>query len=232
MYVIFPAEEVVYCSYGTHSPLLVPPRPTLDNLSSPQVPLNLAPRRAHAPDTTDIFAYEAGRGGRSATPRPHSEPSAPPAKEKKHRFLRLKKSQDPEFGKTLRSPNVFNYDLPVPLPTPAFSKKNIFERDFDALFQVSSTPEFTEHIRVVTPECSRAIDATPEQLLAAEDAALEDEEYLNEPEIEESPGLLRVPEPDSAPPTPRSLRRPSPASSAVLKSSSLEGFYDINEFGF
>lgn len=250
---IFPADEVVYLTYGTNSPP-VRPRPTLDHLLEPRVPL----RRPLTPEdplstTTDSFkdrdVYNYTGPDVSANRTPTSSPpfSRPPSsrggaflqpqqqqqgeklKEKKHRFLRLKKAEDPNFGRIQRSPNIYNYEQPVPLATPAFSKKNIFDQNFDALFEVSNAPEFTENIRVVTPEPPRSGSVQfdiHDYALTEEPTTPEDDWRLSDEVVKDSSSLsLRLP-PLSAPSTPKSDRknaRHSRKTTAVDKASSFEG---------
>lgn len=244
MYVIFPADEVVYLTYGINSPP-VRPRPTLDHLLEPQVSLRPPTPESPPASTTestrnsDIFNYTGPDVNASRTTSP--PPSRPPSvilnhksntlekpKEKKHRFpLRLKKSEDPNFGRTVRSPHTFDFEQPVPLATPAFSKHNIFQQNFDALFEVSNTPEFVEHIRVVTPDPRQeTINEQYEEECPVEDEdgnwEANDESYLPPIDYLKPPSL-------SAPATPRSERKSSQSRNsrkkpAIDKSSSLEGF--------
>ncbi|XP_077292227.1 uncharacterized protein LOC143915436 isoform X2 [Arctopsyche grandis] len=253
MYVIFPADEVVYFTYGTQSPL-VRPRPTLDHLHEPRVPLRPPTPDSSPTSTTDSFKdrdyYYTGPDVSANRTSASSPPlSRPPSaafnrqsqqldkpKEKKHRFLRLKKSEDPNFGRTQRSPNIYNYEQPMPLPTPAFSKKNIFDHNFDALFEVSNAPEFTENIRVVTPEPPRPNsfqDLLLEEATTPED--IEDDWRLSD-EVTPIPykDCLKPP-PLSAPSTPRSERknaRNSRKTPAIDKSSSLEEHSPRKKSGF
>ncbi|XP_050669462.1 uncharacterized protein LOC126968458 isoform X2 [Leptidea sinapis] len=167
MYVIYPADEVVSLTYNTQ--LLPRPRqrPTLDKIVGPPP---LVPSRAQTPtpSTTPICAPSSSKTAppepaqrAPASPTPSLERPAKLRERTKAKFLKkLGRHEDTEFGKIVRTPAPDEFELPAPLPTPAFSRKNIFDRDFDALFEVASTPEFCSNIRVTTPEPDRRSDVS------------------------------------------------------------------------
>ncbi|XP_041976310.1 uncharacterized protein LOC121731058 isoform X1 [Aricia agestis] len=169
MYVIYPAEEVVSLTYAVQALPRPRQRPTLDNILGPPPP---APDRAPpAPTPAPALAAPAPPPPKTAPPESAERaPASPtpslerPAKLRertKAKFLKkLGRQENNEFGKIVRTPAPDEFELPAPLPTPAFSRKNIFDRDFDALFEVASTPEFTANIRMVTPEPDRRSDVS------------------------------------------------------------------------
>ncbi|XP_026328792.1 uncharacterized protein LOC113236813 isoform X1 [Hyposmocoma kahamanoa] len=159
MYVIYPADEVVYLTYNSNSLPRIRQRPTLDVLFGPPPPAPTSatpsplppapPRAASVPKTAPPEPAERA----TASPTPSNDRSAKPRERTKPKFLKKlgARHEDNDFGKIVRTPAP-DFELPAPLPTPAFSRKNIFDRDFDALFEVASTPQFTANIRVTTPE--------------------------------------------------------------------------------
>lgn len=157
MYVIYPADEVVSLTYRHESLPRPRQRPTLDHLI---VPLPLA-SSAHPllrnPTPRDVSVLK------TAPPEPEERaPASPtPSLERKSKLRdrtkakllkKLGRHEDNDFGKIIRTPAPDEFELPAPLATPAFSRKNIFDRDFDALFEVASSPQFGALIRVTTPE--------------------------------------------------------------------------------
>ncbi|XP_063621327.1 uncharacterized protein LOC134793633 isoform X1 [Cydia splendana] len=215
MYVIYPAEEVVSQSYGTHSLPRPRQRPTLDVLFGPPPP---APSRADPPLAPSPRPPRAVSLPKTAPPEPADRaPASPtpsierPAKlrerTKASKLLKkLGRHEDNEFGKIVRTPAPDEFELPAPLPTPAFSRKNIFDRDFDALFEVANSPQFTAKIRVTTPEPDRRSDVSA----------------VHFPSPSESSLSLLPPRPNSAPsPSPFSFRTSTPSPSP--QRSSFEG---------
>ncbi|XP_072940427.1 uncharacterized protein Stacl [Epargyreus clarus] len=167
MYVIYPAEEVVSLTYSSQSLPRPRQRPTLDIIIGPPPP---APSSARPPPPTPA-PPRAVAVPKTAPPEPAERaPASPtpslerPAKlrerTKKNLLKKLGRHENNEFGKIVRTPAPDEFELPAPLPTPAFSRKNIFDRDFDALFEVASTPQFGANIRVTTPEPDRRLDVT------------------------------------------------------------------------
>ncbi|XP_048485184.1 uncharacterized protein LOC105391174 isoform X1 [Plutella xylostella] len=216
MYVIYPAEEVVSLTYCSQTLPRVRQRPTLDNLlplpaaaSRAHAPPPLAPPRAPSPATT-APPEPAERAPASPTP----STDRPPKLRERTKAKLLKKlgrHEDPDFGKIVRTPAPDEFELPAPLPTPAFSRKNIFDRDFDALFEVATTPQFGAHIRVTTPEPDRRSDVS----------AL----HFPSPAAS-SQNLLLPPRPYSEPaPSPSPSTRPSTPSTPSAHRASFEGLY-------
>ncbi|XP_064071179.1 uncharacterized protein Stacl isoform X4 [Vanessa tameamea] len=167
MYVIYPADEVVSLTYSSHSLPRPRQRPTLDIIFGPPPPVPSSanfltptptpPRAASVPKTAPPEPAERT----PASPTPSLERPAKLRERTKAKLLKkLGRHEDNEFGKIIRTPAPDEFELPAPLPTPAFSRKNIFDRDFDALFEVASTPEFCANIRVTTPEPDRRSDVS------------------------------------------------------------------------
>ncbi|XP_063361151.1 uncharacterized protein LOC134650180 isoform X3 [Cydia amplana] len=215
MYVIYPADEVVIQSYGTHSLPRPRQRPTLDVLFGPPLP---APSRADPPLAPSPRPPRAASLPKTAPPEPADRaPASPtpsierPAKlrerTKASKLLKkLGRHEDNEFGKIVRTPAPDEFELPAPLPTPAFSRKNIFDRDFDALFEVANSPQFTAKIRVTTPEPDRRSDVSAVHFPSPSTSSLS----------------LLPPRPNSAPsPSPFSFRTSTPSPSP--QRSSFEG---------
>ncbi|XP_063532460.1 uncharacterized protein LOC134743081 isoform X2 [Cydia strobilella] len=215
MYVIYPADEVVTQSYGTHSLPRPRQRPTLDVLFGPPPP---APSRADPPLVPSPRPPRAASLPKTAPPEPADRaPASPtpsierPAKlrerTKASKLLKkLGRHEDNEFGKIVRTPAPDEFELPAPLPTPAFSRKNIFDRDFDALFEVANSPQFTAKIRVTTPEPDRRSDVSAVHFPSPATSSLS----------------LLPPRPNSAPsPSPFSFRTSTPSPSP--QRSSFEG---------
>ncbi|XP_028158675.1 zyxin-like [Ostrinia furnacalis] len=163
MYVIYPADEVVSLTYSSHSLPRPRQRPTLDVLvgplpaPQPPPPHPAPPRAASLPKTAPPETPE--RAPASPTPSLERPPKLR-ERTKAKLFKKLGRHEDNEFGKIVRTPAPDEFELPAPLPTPAFSRKNIFDRDFDALFEVASSPQFTANIRVTTPEPDRRSDVS------------------------------------------------------------------------
>ncbi|KAL0840301.1 hypothetical protein ABMA28_015573 [Loxostege sticticalis] len=167
MYVIYPADEVVSLTYSSQSLPRPRQRPTLDVLIGP---LPLAPPSAHPPPPHTAPPRAASLPKTAPPETPERAPASPtpslerPPKQRERTkvklFKKLGRHEDNEFGKIVRTPAPDEFELPAPLPTPAFSRKNIFDRDFDALFEVASTPQFTANIRVTTPEPDRRSDVS------------------------------------------------------------------------
>ncbi|KAI8429003.1 hypothetical protein MSG28_007589, partial [Choristoneura fumiferana] len=219
MYVIYPADEVVTLTYNTQSLPRPRQRPTLDVLFGPPPP---APSRADPPPSAPSPRPQprAASLPKTAPPEPAERaPASPtpsierPAKlrerTKASKLLKkLGRHEDNEFGKILRTPAPDEFELPAPLPTPAFSRKNIFDRDFDALFEVASSPQFTAKIRVTTPEPDRNSDVSA----------------LHFPSPAISSLSLLPPRPNSAPsPTLASSYRTSTPSTPTPQRSSFQG---------
>lgn len=219
MYVIYPADEVVSLTYSSR--LLAAPRPrqrpTLDIIVGPPPP---APSRAHSLPPA-AAPSRASPPPKTAPPEPAERaPASPtpsierPAKLRERNkaaklLKKLGRQEDPEFGKIVRTPAPDEFELPAPLPTPAFSRKNIFDRDFDALFDIAGTPQFGANIRVVTPEPDRQSDVSA----------------MHFPSPAASSLSLLPPRPNSEPyysPTPPS--RTSTPSTPTAQRSSYEGF--------
>ncbi|CAH0728804.1 unnamed protein product, partial [Brenthis ino] len=158
MYVIYPADEVVSLTYSYHSLPRPRQRPTLDILFEPPPPAPPpAPPRATPAKTAPPEPAERA----PASPTPSLERPAKLRERTKAKLLKkLGRHENNEFGKIVRTPAPDEFEFPAPLPTPAFSRKNIFDRDFDALFEVASTPEFCANIRVTTPESDRRSDVS------------------------------------------------------------------------
>lgn len=220
MYVIYPADEVVTLTYNTQSLPRPRQRPTLDVLFGPPPPApsradplpsapspRPRPRAASLPKTAPPEPAERA----PASPTPSIErPAKLRERTKASKLLKkLGRHEDNEFGKILRTPAPDEFELPAPLPTPAFSRKNIFDRDFDALFEVASSPQFTAKIRVTTPEPDRNSDVSA----------------LHFPSPAISSLSLLPPRPNSAPsPTPAPSYRTSTPSTPTPQRSSFEGF--------
>ncbi|GBP15098.1 hypothetical protein EVAR_11404_1 [Eumeta japonica] len=159
MYVIYPADEVVTLTYSHNSLPRPRQRPTLDVLNGPPLralsPAPAQPRARSLPKTAPPELAERA----PASPTPSLERPKTRERTRAKLLKKLGRAEDPEFGKIVRTPAPEEFELPAPLPTPAFSRKNIFDRDFDALFEVANTPQFGAHIRVTTPEPDRQSDA-------------------------------------------------------------------------
>ncbi|XP_052750416.1 uncharacterized protein LOC113511962 isoform X3 [Galleria mellonella] len=179
MYVIYPADDVVSLTYGTQSLPRPRQRPTLDVLigplpSAPTSALPLSPtpappRAASVPKTAPPEPAERA----PASPTPSIErPAKLRERTKAKLFKKLGRHEDNEFGKIVRTPAPDEFELPAPLPTPAFSRKNIFDRDFDALFEVASSPQFTAKIRVTTPEPDHRSDVSAAHFTSPENYSL------------------------------------------------------------
>ncbi|XP_068630682.1 uncharacterized protein [Battus philenor] len=221
MYVIYPAEEVVSLTYSSYSLPRPRQRPTLDVLfeppphsspgAEPQTSPPAPPRAVSFPKTAPPEPEERA----PASPTPSLERPAKLRERTKAKLLKkLGRHDDSEFGKIVRTPAPDEFELPAPLPTPAFSRKNIFDRDFDALFEVANTPQFGANIRVTTPEPDRRSDASGTQFSSPATSSLS----------------LLPPRPYSEPTTHPSLANPSPVPSARTSTpstptqrSSLEG---------
>lgn len=76
MYVIFPAEDLLYMTYGAALPR-IKPRPTLDNLRDPLVPLGTRPS---SPTTNNVLTYSQDHYPTSSTNAKQSlpKPVSPP----------------------------------------------------------------------------------------------------------------------------------------------------------
>ncbi|XP_045764855.1 uncharacterized protein LOC123867059 isoform X4 [Maniola jurtina] len=252
MYVIYPADEVVSLTYSSHSLPRPRQRPTLDIIIGPPPPsprsANLLtptpapPRAASVPKTAPPESAERA----PASPTPSLERPAKLRERTKATklFKKLGRHEDSEFGKIVRTPAPDEFELPAPLPTPAFSRKNIFDRDFDALFEVASTPEFCANIRVTTPEPDRRSDVSAAHFPspAASSLSLLPPRPYSEPAPSSSPTLSARTSSPSTPPTQRSsfegtnskpkkvsffrklsrAKDPSPARSANMQQPSIE----------
>ncbi|CAK1553729.1 unnamed protein product [Leptosia nina] len=208
MYVIYPADEVVSLTYSSHSLPRPRQRPTLDIIVGPplaseaQEP-SAQPTPTRAP-SVPITAPPELAPRAPASPTPSIErPAKPRERTKAKLFKKLGRHEDNEFGKIVRTPAPDEFELPAPLPTPAFSRKNIFDRDFDALFEVASTPEFCANIRVTTPEPDRRSDVVAPHFPSpsASSLSLLPPRPQSEPMGNSTPVL---PSPQSTPPAQRS----------------------------
>ncbi|CAH2107242.1 unnamed protein product [Euphydryas editha] len=212
MYVIYPADEVVSLTYSSHSLPRPRQRPTLDIIYGPPPPVpssanSLTPppapsRAASVPKTAPPEPAERA----PASPTPSLERPAKLRERTKARLLKkLGRHEDNEFGKIIRTPAPDEFELPAPLPTPAFSRKNIFDRDFDALFEVASTPEFCANIRVTTPEPDRRSDVSAAHFPSptASSLSLLPPRPQSEPAPSSSPTLSARTSSHSTPPTQR-----------------------------
>lgn len=216
MYVIYPADEVVSLTYRQESLPRPRQRPTLDHLIFPLPPV---PSSAHLPPRTPTPRDASLL--KTAPPEPEERaPASPtPSLERKSKLRdrtkakllkKLGRHEDNEFGKIVRTPAPDEFELPAPLPTPAFSRKNIFDRDFDALFEVASSPQFGANIRVMTPEPDHRLDVSAAHF----------------PSPAESSLSLLPPRPYSEPsPSPTGSLRTS--ASTPTQRSSLEGFQPV-----
>ena len=74
MYVIFPADEIILLSYGATIPRFHP-RPTLDNLRDPLVPLRLGLRSVSTPATTPTINCNNQLQVATPSPKPKRVPS-------------------------------------------------------------------------------------------------------------------------------------------------------------
>nr|XP_049703286.1 uncharacterized protein LOC110375307 isoform X4 [Helicoverpa armigera] len=166
MYVIYPADEVVSLTYRSQSLPRPRQRPTLDLIYGPPP---RAPFSALPPPRTPTLISDQTHLKTAPPEPPERAPASPtPSLERpklrertKAKLLKkLGRHEDNEFGKIVRTPAPDEFELPAPLPTPAFSRKNIFDRDFDALFEVANSPQFGAHIRVTTPEPDRRSDVS------------------------------------------------------------------------
>lgn len=223
MYVIYPADEVVSLTYSSQSLPRPRQRPTLDVLIGP---LPLAPPSAHPPPPHTAPPRAASLPKTAPPETPERAPASPtpslerPPKQRERTkvklFKKLGRHEDNEFGKIVRTPAPDEFELPAPLPTPAFSRKNIFDRDFDALFEVASTPQFTANIRVTTPEPDRRSDVSAAHFPSPATSSLS----------------LLPPRPYSEPASisPATSARTSTHSTPTPLQSSPEGF--LNERGF
>ncbi|XP_034824867.1 uncharacterized protein Stacl isoform X15 [Maniola hyperantus] len=214
MYVIYPADEVVSLTYSSHSLPRPRQRPTLDLIFGPPPP---SPRSANLLTPTPA-PPRATSVPKTAPPEPAERaPASPtpslerPAKLRERTkatklFKKLGRHEDSTFGKIVRTPAPDEFELPAPLPTPAFSRKNIFDRDFDALFEVASTPEFCANIRVTTPEPDRRSDVSAAHFPspAASSLSLLPPRPYSEPAPSSSPTLSGRTSSPSTPPTQRS----------------------------
>ncbi|CAB3243401.1 unnamed protein product [Arctia plantaginis] len=164
MYVIYPADEVVTQTYISQSLPRPRQRPTLDIIFGPPPPARssaLSPPRAPTLtcDKTHLKTAPPEPPERApASPTPSLERPKLRERTKAKLLKKLGRHEDNEFGKIVRTPAPDEFELPAPLPTPAFSRKNIFDRNFDALFEVANSPQFGAHIRVTTPEPDRQSD--------------------------------------------------------------------------
>ncbi|XP_035458569.1 uncharacterized protein LOC118281882 isoform X4 [Spodoptera frugiperda] len=164
MYVIYPADEVVSLTYSSQSLPRPRQRPTLDIIYGPPprapysaLPLPRTPTLSC--DKTHLKTAPPEPPERApASPTPSLERPKLRERTKAKLLKKLGRHEDTEFGKIVRTPAPDEFELPAPLPTPAFSRKNIFDRDFDALFEVANSPQFGAHIRVTTPEPDRRSD--------------------------------------------------------------------------
>ncbi|XP_053603177.1 uncharacterized protein Stacl isoform X10 [Plodia interpunctella] len=167
MYVIYPADEVVSLTYNSQTLPRLRQRPTLDVLvgplpsathsALPPTPTPAQPRAASVPKTAPPEPAERA----PASPTPSIERPAKLRERTKAKLLKkLGRNEPNDFGKIVRTPAPDEFELPAPLPTPAFSRKNIFDRDFDALFEVATSPQFTAKIRVTTPEPDHLSDVS------------------------------------------------------------------------
>lgn len=216
MYVIYPADEVVTLTYRSHTLPRVRQRPTLDAIIGP---LPLAQTSAQPPpleptlcDRSPLKTAPPELAERApASPTPSLERKTKLREGTKAKLLKkLGRHEDNEFGKIVRTPAPDEFELPAPLPTPAFSRKNIFDRDFDALFEVASSPQFGANIRVMTPEPDYRSDVTA----------------VNFSSLSASSLSLLPPRPYSEPsPSPTSVRTSTP--STPTHRSSLEGFEQV-----
>lgn len=217
MYVIYPADEVVSLTYVFQSLPRPRQRPTLDVLIGP---LPTAPPSAQPPPKTRSPLKTAPPEPverAPASPTPSLERKVKLRERTKAKLLKkLGRHEDNEFGKIVRTPAPDEFELPAPLPTPAFSRKNIFDRDFDALFEVASSPQFCANIRVTTPEPDHRSDVS---------AA-----HFPSPATSHLSLLPPRPysEPTSSPPT--SARGSTP--STPTQRSSLEGFEHVWIWGW
>ncbi|CAG4937910.1 unnamed protein product [Colias eurytheme] len=209
MYVIYPADEVVSLTYSSHSLPRPRQRPTLDLIFGPPplvpsraqtpAPSPAPPRAVSVPKTAPPEPAQRA----PASPTPSIErPAKPRERTKAKLFKKLGRHEDTEFGKIVRTPAPDEFELPAPLPTPAFSRKNIFDRDFDALFEVASTPEFCANIRVTTPEPDRRSDVSAPHFPSPSTSSLS----LLPPRPQSEPTANCSPaySPQSTPPTQRS----------------------------
>ncbi|KAJ0179833.1 hypothetical protein K1T71_004424 [Dendrolimus kikuchii] len=215
MYVIYPADEVVSLTYSSNSLPRPRQRPTLDILIGP---LPLAPSSAQPPPPTPTLELQCN-SVKTAPPEPAERaPASPtpslerPAKLRERTKAKLLKKlgrhENNEFGKIVRTPAPDEFELPAPLPTPAFSRRTIFDRDFDTLFEVASTPQFGANIRVTTPEPDHQSDVSAAHFPSPTASALS----------------LLPPRPCSEPtPSPATSARTSTPSTPTPQRSSLEG---------
>ncbi|XP_045485684.1 uncharacterized protein LOC110999062 isoform X2 [Pieris rapae] len=209
MFVIYPADEVVSLTYSSPSAPRPRPRPTLDILVDlpPHAPSETqAPTPPPAPTralTVPKTAPPELTPRAPASPTPSTERSAKPRDRTKKLFKKLGRNEDNEFGKIVRTPAPDEFEFPAPLPTPAFSRKNIFDRDFDALFEVASTPEFCANIRVTTPEPDRRSDVSAPHFPSpsASSLSLLPPRPQSEPTANSAPAQIS---PQSTPPAQRS----------------------------
>ncbi|XP_045493657.1 uncharacterized protein LOC123692876 isoform X6 [Colias croceus] len=209
MYVIYPADEVVSLTYSSHSLPRPRQRPTLDLIFGPPplvpsraqtpAPSPAPPRAVSVPKTAPPEPAQRA----PASPTPSIErPAKPRERTKAKLFKKLGRHEDTEFGKIVRTPAPDEFELPAPLPTPAFSRKNIFDRDFDALFEVASTPEFCANIRVTTPEPDRRSDVSAPHFPSPSTSSLS--LLPPRPQSEPTANCSPAHSPQSTPPTQRS----------------------------
>lgn len=213
MYVIYPADEVVSLTYKSQSLPRPRQRPTLDVITWPPPP---APNSAQPPPRTPTLISDQTHL-KTAPPEPLERAPASPTPSLERPKLRertkakllkkLGRHEDNEFGKIVRTPAPDEFELPAPLPTPAFSRKNIFDRDFDALFEVANSPQFGAHIRVTTPEPDRRSDLSAAHFPSPTASSLS----------------LLPPRPQSEPSSSPAISRTSTHSTPTPQRSSLEG---------
>ncbi|KAJ8732806.1 hypothetical protein PYW07_015405 [Mythimna separata] len=215
MYVIYPADEVVSLTYRSQSLPRPRQRPTLDLIFGPpprapysSIPPPHTPTLNKPSDKTHLKTAPPEPLERApASPTPSLERPKLRERTKAKLLKKLGRHEDNEFGKIVRTPAPDEFELPAPLPTPAFSRKNIFDRDFDALFEVANSPQFGAHIRVTTPEPDRRSDVSAAHF----------------PTLTESTLSLLPPRPQSEPSSPATSARTSTPSTPTPQRSSTEG---------
>ncbi|XP_026739979.1 uncharacterized protein LOC113502564 isoform X1 [Trichoplusia ni] len=207
MYVIYPADEVVSLTYRSQSLPRPRQRPTLDIIYGPPP---RAPTSAQPPPRTPTLICDQTHLKTAPPEPPERAPASPtPSLERpklrertKAKLLKkLGRHEDNEFGKIVRTPAPDEFELPAPLPTPAFSRKNIFDRNFDALFEVANSPQFGAHIRVTTPEPDRRSDVSAAHFPSPTASSLSLLPPRPHSEPSSSPASARTSTP-STPPTP------------------------------
>lgn len=210
MYVIYPADEVVSLTYRSQSLPRPRQRPTLDLIFGPppRAPFSsITPPRTPTLNKPSVDTHL-----KTAPPEPPERAPASPTPSLERPKLRertkakllkkLGRHEDNEFGKIVRTPAPDEFELPAPLPTPAFSRKNIFDRDFDALFEVANSPQFGAHIRVTTPEPDRRSDVSAAHFPTPTASTLS----LLPPRPQSEPSSLSNSARTSTPPTPTPTR--------------------------